>query len=157
METVQPSASCVKRTAFANWIGSPEHGTGVITTQSNTLREARYSRLGAPASESGSNSQELLAAAHAACFCTTLSEQFQIAGLCAERIDVTASVTSKSLENGWTVTGILLEVTARVPGISLSDFIDATVRAKTSCPMCRLLNTNVTLSAHLESNTRGPS
>jgi len=138
--------------ASAVWDGSPIKGKGAVTTQNGALRGTHYV---AQATKVGggrtTNSAELIAAAHAASFSIALCDALNRAGFKAERIVTTATVTSEDLSmEDWTITGILLDVVAKVPVASLSDFIDAAVGAKTGCSIGRLLNTKVSLNARLE-------
>ncbi len=138
--------------ASAVWEGSPIKGKGAVTTQHGALRRTHYV---AQATEvlrgRTTNSAELVAAAHAASFSVALSGALNRAGLRVERIITTATVTSENLSmEDWTITGILLDVLAKVPAAKLTVFIDAAVDAKISCSIGRLLNTNVSLNARLE-------
>jgi len=138
--------------ASAVWGGSPIKGKGAVTTQNGALRKTHYVAQGTKVGGGRTtNSAELIAAAHAASFSVALSDALNRAGFPAERITTTATVTSENLSmEDWTITGILLDVVARVPAAKLSDFIDVAVGAKTSCSISRLLNTNVSLNARLE-------
>jgi osmotically inducible protein OsmC len=93
---------------------------------------------------------ELIAAAHAACFSVSLAEKLDEAGFIAQWIKTTATVTSQQLAEGWTVTGIMLEVVAKVPSANAQDLIRAAVSAKLTCTICRVLNVNTSLQAKLE-------
>jgi lipoyl-dependent peroxiredoxin len=138
--------------ASAVWDGSPIRGKGAVTTQNGALRGAHY--IGqASKVQSGitTDSAELIAAAHAASFSIALSEGLDRAGFPATRIVTTATLTSEDFsKEDWTITGILLDVVAKVPAAKLSDFIDVAVGAKIGCSIGRLLNTNVSLNARLE-------
>jgi len=138
--------------ASAVWDGSPIQGKGAVTTQNGALRETHYAAQATKVEdEKTTNSAELIAAAHAASFSIALSDALNRAGFPAERIVTTATVTSEDLSmEDWTITGILLEVVAKVPAAKFSDFIDAAVGAKIGCSIGRLLNTNVSLNARLE-------
>lgn len=138
--------------ASAVWEGSPIKGKGAVTAQNGALRKTHYVAQGTKVGGGRTtNSAELIAAAHAASFSIALSDALNRAGFLVERIITTATVTSENLRRGdSTITGILLDVVARVPAVKLSDFIDAAVGAKTNCSIGRLLNTNVSLNARLE-------
>jgi len=138
--------------ASAVWDGSPIKGKGHVTTQNGALRGIHYvAQATKVRGGRTTNSGELIAAAHASSFSIAFSDVLNRAGFPAERIVTTATVTSEDLGmEDWTITGILLEVVAKVPAAKLSDFIDAAVAAKTRCSIGRLLNTNVSLNARLE-------
>jgi osmotically inducible protein OsmC len=78
------------------------------------------------------------------------SGQLGNAGLTAEAIRTTATVTLEKTDAGFTVTAIHLTVTARVPGATKAAFDTAANNAKASCPISRLLNTKITMDASLE-------
>jgi osmotically inducible protein OsmC len=141
----------MKRNASAVWFGDLEDGKGVVTTESTTLSESQY--FAADDCEGrGTNPYELIAAAHAACFSVTLANELASAGLTPRRISTSATVTMEPLPIGWTITGIQLDVLAEAPRAKQSDFIRATVRAKTNCTVSRLLKVNISMSAKLENS-----
>jgi osmotically inducible protein OsmC len=80
-----------------------------------------------------------------------LSNELGLSGLRPERIETTAIATLEQLKAGWTLTRIQLDVRARVPNAAQNDFIDAALAAKTKCPVARLLNTNICMTARLDS------
>jgi osmotically inducible protein OsmC len=80
----------------------------------------------------------------------TLANELGKAGYSPDQIDTTATVTMKDLAAGWTVTQIHLDVIATVPDAVQCDFIDAALRAKTNCPISRLLSANISMAAKLK-------
>jgi lipoyl-dependent peroxiredoxin len=138
--------------ASAVWDGNSLKGKGAVTTENGALRGTHYVAQATKAGDGRTtNSAELIAAAHAASFSIALSDALDRAGFKAERIVTTATVTSEDLSmEDWTITGILLDVVAKVPAAKVSDLIEAAVGAKTGCSIGRLLNTNVSLNARLE-------
>jgi lipoyl-dependent peroxiredoxin len=140
----------MERKATAVWKGSIREGAGSISTDSGTLKEAPYSFVTRFENSPGTNPEELIAAAHAGCFTMALSAQFATLRLTPEQIQTTAAVTLEKLDPGWTVTKIHLDVKARVPGASPEVFENAANSAKTNCPISRLLNTTITMTAKLE-------
>jgi osmotically inducible protein OsmC len=141
----------MKRKASAVWNGSLKEGKGRISTESSTLSEAQYSFGTRFENGVGTNPEELIAAAHAGCFSMALSGQLTTAGHVPESINTTATVTMEKTDAGFTVTNVHLDVKARVPGIDQAGFDTATNNAKTGCPISRLLNTQITMEAKLES------
>ena len=140
----------MKRTATAVWQGSLKEGKGSLTAPGGALHDTQYSFGSRFASGAGTNPEELIAAAHSGCFAMALSAALGEAGFTPERLDVTAEV---SLDNvppkGWTVTASHLVLTAKVPGIDATKFNEITAAAKANCPISRLLNATITLSATL--------
>lgn len=133
------------RRANANWKGTGMEGKGTISTQSTTLNEAQLSFKTRFEQGVGTNPEELIAAAHSGCFTMQLSFLLSEAGFVPEDLDTVAKVT---FENG-TITLIQLELTGKVPGISVEDFQLAAQKAKEICPISKLLNTEITLSVTL--------
>lgn len=140
----------MERKASAIWNGELKTGSGIISTESGTLYNEAYSFLARFDDGKGTNPEELIAAAHAGCFSMALSVQLTKAGLKAEQIETSATVTLEQLETGWTVSGIHLDVKATVPGAEPSAFEKAAEEAKINCPISRLLHTQITMNAQLE-------
>ena len=140
----------MKRKASAVWNGDLKTGKGSISTESRTLTNAQYSFMTRFENGVGTNPEELIAAAHAGCFSMALSAQLGTAGLKPEKIETTASVTMEKLDKGWTVTEVLLEVKAKVPGADPAAFDKSANDAKEGCPISRLLNAKITMNAVLE-------
>jgi len=140
----------MKRTATAVWNGTLKEGKGALTAPGGALKNTEYSFGSRFASGAGTNPEELIAAAHAGCFAMALSAALGEAGIKPERLEATAEV---SLDNvppkGWTITASHLTLTAKIPGIGASQFDEIAAKAKANCPVSRLLNANITLSAKL--------
>jgi len=139
----------MKRKASAEWKGSLKEGKGSISTESGVLVKTQYSFGARFESGIGTNPEELVAAAHAACFSMQLSALLGKAGLVPDQIATTAVVTFENLEKGWTVIESHLEVKASIPGATPDSFAKLADDAKTGCLMSRLLNTTVTMDAKL--------
>ena len=140
----------MKRKASAAWQGGLKDGKGAISTASGVLSNTQYSFSTRFEEGIGTNPEELIAAAHAGCFTMALSGQLGNAGLTAENINTTATVTMDKLEAGWTVTEVHLDVTAKIPGADDQAFQTAANNAKAGCPISRLLNAKITMEAKLE-------
>ena len=140
----------MKRSASAIWNGSLKTGTGSLSAPGGALKSTPYSFNSRFASGAGTNPEELIAAAHAGCFAMALSGVLGEAGITPERLDVTAEV---GLDNvppaGWTVTTSHLILTAKIPGIDDARFQELAAKAKAGCPISRLLNAKITLTAKL--------
>ena len=141
----------MKRQATAEWAGGLKDGKGTITVESRAFHDLAYDFRKRFESDPGTNPEELIAAAHAGCYSMALSGELGKAGLTPERIRTTAVVTLEMLEAGPTVTGIHLDVVARIPGAAPAAFEQAANAAKEGCPMSRLLKAaRITLAARLE-------
>jgi osmotically inducible protein OsmC len=144
------SMKLIIQKASVRWQGGSNGGTRAMTTESGALKKTGFS-LGIPFTKnSGTNPAELIAAAHAGSFSLALSNELGLAGSAGGDIVVTATVTLEHLAAGWTIMNIHLNVIARLPKITQNRFIDATVRAKTSCLVSRLLRVNTSMNARLE-------
>lgn len=133
------------RTANANWKGSGMEGKGLISTQSTTLNNAQLSFKTRFEEGVGTNPEELIAAAHSGCFTMQLSFLLTDAGFVPDDLDTTAKVT---FQDG-TITLIQLELNAKVANISNDEFQTIAQKAKEICPISKLLNTEISLSANL--------
>ena len=137
------------RKASAVWKGSLKEGKGTISSDSGVLSNTPYSFSTRFENAKGTNPEELIAAAHAGCFTMALSAQLGNAGMTPESLETTASLTLDKLDAGWTVTKIHLDVMARIPGADKAAFDKAAQNAKAGCPISRLLNAEITMTARL--------
>ncbi|MFO7275739.1 MAG: OsmC family protein [Pseudomonadota bacterium] len=140
----------MKRKASAEWQGGLRDGRGTISTDSGVLSNTAYSFGTRFEQGTGTNPEELIAAAHAGCFSMALSAQLEGAGLRAERIRTTAAVTLEKSGEGFAITAVHLDVTARVPGAAREAFDEIAERAKSGCPVSKVLNAKITMDARLE-------
>ena len=140
----------MQRKASAVWKGGLKDGKGTLKTTSGVLADTPYSFATRFEDTPGTNPEELIGAAHAGCFSMALSGQLGNAGMTAESINTTATVTLEKTDAGFTVTAIHLDVLAKIPGANKSAFETAANNAKTGCPISRLLNAKITMDARLE-------
>jgi len=140
----------MERTASAVWKGGLKDGQGTLSTPSRVLSETRYSFTDRFESGTGTNPEELIAAAHAGCFSMALSAELGNASLKPESIRTTARLTFEKRPEGFTVTRIHLDTVARIPGADTAAFDKAAAAAKAGCPISRLLKAEITLDARLE-------
>jgi len=141
----------MKRKASAVWKGGIRDGKGNISTDSGVLSDTQYSFSTRFEDGIGTNPEELIAAAHAGCFSMALSGQLGNAGMTAESINTTATVTLDKTDGGFTITAVHLDVTARIPGAEQGAFETAANNAKAGCPVSKVLNAQITMDAKLES------
>ncbi len=99
--------------------------------------------------EAGTNPEELLGAAHAACFSMAFSGQLGEAGVKADKIETTATVTIENVGGGFTISTVHLDVQAAIPGLEDSKFQEIAKKAKEGCPVSKLFKANITLDAKL--------
>lgn len=143
----------MNRTASAVWHGTGKEGSGPLDTQSGVLRSHPYSfrtRFVDEDGRSGTNPEELIAAAHAGCFTMQLSFMLSAAGHTPEELRTEAVVTVEPKDGGQTITKVLLTLKGKVPGISPEEFQRIAGEAKTGCPVSKVLNADITLQAELQ-------
>jgi len=116
---------------------------------SGTLKDTPYSFTSRFENGTGTNPEELLAAAHAGCFTMALSGQLGAAGLKADILETTCVITIDKTDGGFAITESHLTLKAKVPGASKEAFDKATAAAKSGCPVSKLFNTTITLDAEL--------
>ncbi len=139
----------MQRTGSAHWSGGLKDGKGTVSTASGVLRDTQYSFSTRFENGTGTNPEELIAAAHAGCFSMALSGQLGSAGMTAESIDTTATVSLEKTDSGFSITASHLDVTVRIPGADQAKFDAAAKAAETGCPVSRVLNAKITMDAKL--------
>src|ERR1700688_2359799 len=139
----------MQRKASAIWKGGLKDGKGAVSADSGTLRNTPYSFATRFENTPGTNPEELIAAAHAACFSMALSAQLGAANLMPESISTTANLKMEKLDAGWAITAVHLDVSARVPKADDAAFQKAAADAKAGCPVSKVLNAKITMSAKL--------
>jgi len=135
----------MKRTATAQWSGTLKEGKGELSTQSEVLNKANYSfkiRIG---EEKGTNPEELLAAAHSACFTMAVSFALTEKGLYPTSLDTEATLTMQ----GFDITGMHLSIAGSVSGISADEFEAITKDAEKNCLISKVLNIPISSEAIL--------
>src|SRR6266480_186737 len=143
--------SIMQRKALAVWQGDLKSGKGAISTQSGVLSETQYSFSTRFEDGIGTNPEELLAAAHAGCFTMALSAQLGGAGMTAQKLETTATVTLDKVGEGFSITKSHLDLVATIPGADKAKFDAAVKAAETGCPVSKLFKAEITVSAKLNS------
>ncbi|HNS18745.1 MAG TPA: OsmC family protein [Bacteroidales bacterium] len=143
----------MKRKATAIWQGNGLEGKGILTSTSGVLNETPYSFLTRFKNEEGregTNPEELIAAAHSGCYAMALSFGLTNAGFVPTELKVTATVNIELVTDHFEITGIHLDLTANVPGITEEKFLELAGAAKAECPVSRALKAvEITLEAKL--------
>lgn len=140
----------MERKATAVWQGDLRHGQGTLTTESKVLSNTPYSFSTRFESSPGTNPEELLGAAHAGCFTMALSAQLGEAGIKPERIETKATITLEKLDSGYTVTHSHLDVAVKAAGADKVKFEAAATKAKTGCPLSKVMKAEISMDARLE-------
>lgn len=140
----------INKSGSAVWQGGLKDGKGSVSTQSGALQDVPYSFAKRFEGEAGSNPEELIGAAHASCYSMALSLILGEAGFTAERIATEAKVSLEEVEGGFAISAIHLDTVAKIPGADDAAFQDAADKAKEGCPVSKLFNAKISLSATLE-------
>lgn len=139
------------RSASAVWKGGLQDGRGSVSTASGVLSNTPYTFKMRFETEKGTNPEELVAAAHAACFSMALSLFLGQAGMTADSIETTATVSLDQVAGGFAVTSSHLHTTVTIPNADQAAFDKAVETAKSGCPISKLLNAKITMEARLVS------
>ncbi len=127
------------RTANADWQGDFKRGSGKVSTQTGALDSEQYNFGGRFESGTGTNPEELLAAAHGSCFTMALAVGLSQAGTPPESLATEAKATVDRVGDGFGITKIALSVTGKVPGLDAAGFEEAAKGAKENCPLSKAL------------------
>ncbi len=141
----------IKRHGSAAWQGGTKDGKGTITTESGALQAYPYGFSSRFEGQKGSNPEELIGAAHAACFTMALSLILGQNNLKAEQLDTTAEVSLEQVDGGYAIPAIHLTLKGKVPGADQETFQKLATLAKENCPVSKLFKANITLDASLVS------
>ena len=136
--------------ASAVWQGGLKDGKGEVSVASGVLTNTPYSFATRFEGQKGTNPEEMIAAAHAACFAMAFSAQLGEAGITPKRIDSSAVVTLEKTDGGFAITSSQLSVTVQAPGADRAKVEKAADNAKGGCPISKLLNTKITLEANYQ-------
>jgi osmotically inducible protein OsmC len=143
----------MKRKATAIWQGNGAEGKGSLSSTSGVLNKTPYSSTTRFKNEdglAGTNPEELIAAAHSGCYAMALSYSLTAAGFTATELKVEAAVSIEKITDHFEITGINLDLTGNVPGITEEKFLELANSAKINCPVSQALKAvNITLSAKL--------
>ncbi len=139
----------MKRSGSAVWRGGLKDGKGTVSAESGAVSGIPYNFGMRFESQPGTNPEELIAAAHAACFSMALSLFLGEEGMTAESIETKATVSLDQVDGGFAITGSHLETTVKIPNADAAKFQKAVETAKSGCPVSKLLNAKITLDAKL--------
>jgi osmotically inducible protein OsmC len=137
------------RSASARYDGLGKDGNGHVSTQSGVLADQAYGFNTRFGDEAGTNPEELIAAAHAACFTMALSFGLARAGFSDGTLETTARVKLEKDGDGFKISRSDLQLEATVTGIEAERFAEIAQEAKANCPVSKLLNAEITLEHRL--------
>src|SRR2546427_4902829 len=129
----------MQRKASAVWKGGLKDGKGTVSATSGVLSNTPYSFSTRFENAPGTNPEELIAAAHAACFSMALSAQLGGANLTPESINTSATLTMEKQDSGWAITAVHLHVGGPGPSADAAAFQKAAEEAKSGCPRSKML------------------
>ncbi|MDC9817857.1 OsmC family protein [Pectobacterium polonicum] len=133
----------------AHWEGDIKQGKGTVSTESGALQQQPYGFNTRFEGKPGTNPEELIGAAHAACFSMALSLMLGEEGHKPESIDTTADVALDKVDGGFAITNIALHSTVKLPGIDEAAFDKIIQKAKAGCPVSKVLKAEITLDYQL--------
>ena len=139
----------IKRHGSAAWQGGLKDGKGAISTESGALNAYPYGFASRFEGQRGSNPEELIGAAHAACFTMALSLILGESKLRADQMDTAAEVTLEQVEGGFAITAVHLTLKAKIPGTDQATFEKLAGKAKAGCPVSKLFKADISLEATL--------
>ena len=139
----------IKRVGSASWKGGFKEGSGTVSTASTALADYPYAVSSRFDGKPGTNPEELIGAGHASCFTMALSLILSEAGFVADQIDTEAEVVIESIEQGFAITSIHLTLKASIPNVEERQFQELALLAKLNCPVSKLLDTDISLTATL--------
>lgn len=141
----------MKKSASAEWKGGLKDGGGTISTETGVLNNAPYGFRSRFEDGPGTNPEELLGAAHAACFSMALSLMLGQSDLRPDYIRTKAEVTLDKVGDGFAIIASHLTVNAKVPGADAATFDRIANEAKAGCPVSKVLNAKISMQATLDS------
>ncbi|MBI5276794.1 MAG: OsmC family protein [Burkholderiales bacterium] len=142
----------IEKKASAHWEGSGKAGQGTVSTETGALKTHPYSfRSRFEDDTQPTNPEEILGAAHAACFTMAFAVGAEKAGFTVEQADTTAAVRLAKGDAGFSIDRIALTLQAKVPGIDEAKFREIAEGAKKGCPLSKALAAvpEITLDAKL--------
>jgi osmotically inducible protein OsmC len=134
----------------AHWEGDLKRGKGTVSTESGALDQQPYGFNTRFEGAKGTNPEELIAAAHSACFSMALSLMLTEAGHAPTSIDTVADVSLDKVDGGFAITKVALQSKIVLPGIDSAKFEEIIQKAKAGCPVSQVLKAEITLDYQLD-------
>jgi len=141
----------MKRFGLTRWNGGLREGQGTVSTESRALENSPYSFFTRYGEKPGTNPEELLGAAHAACFTMSFVRMLGMVNFVPDRVDSKSDVTIEKDGDGFSITSVHLTVAAKIPGIDQDTFQSIASKAKAWCPVSKLMNVEIGFEAALVS------
>jgi osmotically inducible protein OsmC len=141
----------MKRFGSAAWSGNLRDGEGSVSTESHALDSYPYAFLSRYGDKPGTDPEELVGSAHAACFAMSFVRLLGMAHFEPEQLDSKSEVVIDKDGDGFAITSVHLTVVAKMPGIDEATFQSIAMKAKAGCPVSKLMNMNISFEARLAS------
>jgi osmotically inducible protein OsmC len=141
----------MKRFGSATWNGDLREGKGSVSTESRALQSHPYTFFSRYGEKPGTNPEELLAAAHAACFTMSFVRMLGMAKFVPEQLESKSEVVIEKDGDGFSITSVHLTLVGRIPGIDNATFQSIAMKAKAGCPVSKLMNIEIGFEAILAS------
>ncbi len=150
----EPSEVFVQQQATVQWKDSIKKGSGEISTGSGAIKDLGYSYATRFEGQRGTNPEELIGAAHAACFTMAMSAELTKKGFEIKNLETKALIFAEKVKDELTVTSSQLVLVADVPGLSEGELRSIADHVKVTCPISRALNLEITVEARLKNESR---
>jgi osmotically inducible protein OsmC len=135
------------RKGSAQWTGDLRTGKGFVSSESGALSKLPYGFNTRFGDEKGTNPEELIGAAHAACFSMALSNELSKAGIANPQIETTSAIELKQQDGGFTITAAHLTVTITAKGADRTAAETAAKTAEKNCPVSKLMKAEISMDA----------
>jgi lipoyl-dependent peroxiredoxin len=139
----------MKRFGSATWNGDLREGKGSVSTKSRALESHPYTFFSRYGEKPGTNPEELLGAAHTACFTMSFVRLLGMANFVPEQVDSKSEIVIDKDSDGISITSVHLTVIAKIPGIDQAAFQSIAAKAKASCPVSKLMKVGIGFGATL--------
>lgn len=139
----------MRRFGSAAWSGNLRDGKGSVSTESHALENFPYSFFSRYGEKPGTNPEELLGGAHAACFTMSFVRILGMNDFEPQQLEAKSQVVIEKDGDGFTISHIHLTVAAKIPGMDEVSFQALAAKAKAGCPVSKLMNANITFEATL--------
>jgi osmotically inducible protein OsmC len=139
----------MRRFGSAAWTGSLREGKGSVATESQALENYPFTFFSRYGEKPGTNPEELLGAAHAACFTMSFVRMLGMANFVPEQLDSKSEVVIEKDGDGFSITSVHLTLVAKIPGIENATFQSIATNAKAGCPVSKLMNIEIGFEATL--------
>lgn len=140
----------MKHKGSAVWTGDLKTGKGAISTESGALSSQPYGFNTRFGDEKGTNPEELIGAAHAACFSMALSNELSKAGVTGPKIETSSTIELKQQDGGFAITAAHLDTRITAKGADKAAIQKAAETAEKNCPVSKLLRADISMDTNID-------